>query len=443
VALINAIRSGDARAVRQIVRAGLDPDAGIDTLVGGDVPLILAARLGNREVVQALLEAKPDLRIVDADGNSALFYAVDRGFRDIVRLLLSSHGRAARLDPYLFVAVNRGYPDILSDLLEAGAHPNVADGNQFSPIMYAAKAGRLDLITELLKHGADPDFGSPLAQITTQAGLTYEGVPSVTPAAPTALTLAVESGHAEIVEALLDAGAVAGGRTALSVATGHSQTVMINELRSSLRHTDPFEQSRPIGEVEADIGKELRLAFRRLDNKSGQANSAAGVALDDWEYLAKAAHGQWDPDWQTSLRFVLIALESANSQQDRQKAVNMLEQVAEDVHIKAKSCRLNGGQLAPKLPVQVATKRNDQDVRNLRVCSKPRIMEFVVDQCIKPFENPSTPANSSLVPGVYLISAHDSSGHSTRELLRFDVEIPAGSNALDLKPLVCTLLIDW
>ncbi|KAH9145371.1 hypothetical protein AeRB84_010724 [Aphanomyces euteiches] len=55
----------------------------------------------------------------------------------------------------LYIAVTRGYVNIALWLLENGANPNICDSVGVSPLLCAARAGRVDLVALLLEYKAD------------------------------------------------------------------------------------------------------------------------------------------------------------------------------------------------------------------------------------------------------------------------------------------------
>ena len=61
-----------------------------------------------------------------------------------------------RLDQELTALMFAATGPIANALLDAGAEVNVADGNGLTPLMRAARVGRLEVVRILLDHGADP-----------------------------------------------------------------------------------------------------------------------------------------------------------------------------------------------------------------------------------------------------------------------------------------------
>ncbi len=124
-ALRAAALDGNAAAVRQ----ALDDGAGIDAAdAEARTALMLASFNGYAEAVSLLLEHGADVAARDANSRTALMYASTGDFGDTVELLL-----------------------------EAGADPNAADdGEVWTPLMFAAGEGQMEVVQRLLDNDADP-----------------------------------------------------------------------------------------------------------------------------------------------------------------------------------------------------------------------------------------------------------------------------------------------
>lgn len=135
---------------------------------GGDNTLVAAARSDDGAAVERLLRqgANPNER--DADGSSALTWAVVRNNREVAAALLKAGAdpnltNAMGIGP-LALAVTNGSAEIVNQLLENRADPNVARENGETPLMIAAQMGRSDIIKLLLIRGSsvnvrDKKFG--------------------------------------------------------------------------------------------------------------------------------------------------------------------------------------------------------------------------------------------------------------------------------------------
>ncbi len=201
--LIAAITSGDVDGVRRLVA---DDPALASARDGNGLPVILVALFHQqREAADALLEAQPELGILEAaaagraervrallaadpearhartpEGFTTLGLAAFLGGPEVVALLLQ-HGadpdddadNPARVRPVHAAAAARD-PESLRLLLEAGADPDVRQQGGLTPLQAAAHADDEEMARLLLDHGADPaaqaDDGRDAAQIAADDG---------------------------------------------------------------------------------------------------------------------------------------------------------------------------------------------------------------------------------------------------------------------------------
>ncbi len=120
---------------------------------------MLTAALGDRKTVAEELKTggiAPDLSI---NGKTVLHHAGERGFKDIVRLLIDygadanrSYGKLRR--SLLHFAVATGNYGFASVLLECGANPSPRTRNNSTPLHFAARTGQGYLVDRLIKEGA-------------------------------------------------------------------------------------------------------------------------------------------------------------------------------------------------------------------------------------------------------------------------------------------------
>ncbi|XP_060528049.1 serine/threonine-protein phosphatase 6 regulatory ankyrin repeat subunit A isoform X3 [Cylas formicarius] len=171
-----------------------DHNAVIDILtLKKQTPLHLAAAAGQIEVCKLLLELGADIDATDEDGQKPIHAACQNNFSEVAKLFLQHH-------PSLVMATTK-------------------DGNTCAHI--AAAQGSVTVIEELMKFDK-------------------QGVISarnkITDATP--LQMAAEGGHAEVVKALVRAGASVveenkGGFTAVHLAAQHGHLQVLEVLRSS------------------------------------------------------------------------------------------------------------------------------------------------------------------------------------------------------------------
>lgn len=158
--------------------------------------------------VSSFLDEKADVLEAQADGSTALHWAVYWNNLEAVERLLAAGSdveAATRLGatPLYLAAVN-GNADIIKALLAAGADAK-ATVLQYSetPLMFAARSGDVASVAALLDAGAE-----------IEARDDYRGA--------TALLHAAEQNHADVVQLLIDRGANINARTKTIVAEGRS-----------------------------------------------------------------------------------------------------------------------------------------------------------------------------------------------------------------------------
>jgi ankyrin repeat protein len=180
-ALHNAAHGGFLTAVRLLLSGGSEIDA-LDEK--GWTPLFWAACYGREEVVALLLASGADVRVQVSDRCSALHIASKFGSVMCVRLLLRAGSdpgmRSAGGGTPLHMAAGRGDVAIVRVLLEV-SDVNALTHDQWTPLACAAVKGRAEVVGALLGAGADPTRDRPLHR-------------------------AVRSGSAEVVRSLLAAG---------------------------------------------------------------------------------------------------------------------------------------------------------------------------------------------------------------------------------------------
>ena len=127
----------------------------------GDSRLFDAVKSGNREAVRTLLErdAAGLVNLSEADGTTALHWAVRRHDGNLVEMLLGAGANATLANRYgvtpLSLAATGGDAGIVERLLQAGADPNttVADGE--TVLMLASRTGDVNVIRSLVGRGAN------------------------------------------------------------------------------------------------------------------------------------------------------------------------------------------------------------------------------------------------------------------------------------------------
>lgn len=169
--------------------------------------LVDMAEYQDWEGVQSSISTE-DINAAQADGMSALFWAVYHEQEDIVRLLLDAGAdtnisNRYGLTPLIQSAINAN-GELISLLLDAGANPNAATLQGDTALMNASKAGTLQGVQALLDAGADVDARD-------------------THAYQTALMWATATNRAGVVELLIEHGADVNARSAEIVFSGIQQ----------------------------------------------------------------------------------------------------------------------------------------------------------------------------------------------------------------------------
>ncbi|HMF97930.1 MAG TPA: ankyrin repeat domain-containing protein, partial [Vicinamibacterales bacterium] len=118
-----------------------------------------AAMNGHRDVVRALLQKHVDVNAPQADGTTALHWAVRRDDVEMADLLIRAGARVGAVNrdgatPMQLAALN-GNASMLELLIAAGADPN-ASLSRFTDtaVMLAARTGKTEAMAVLLNHGA-------------------------------------------------------------------------------------------------------------------------------------------------------------------------------------------------------------------------------------------------------------------------------------------------
>ena len=179
---------------------------------------------GDAGTLRTLLQKKSDVNAPQADGTTALHWAVYRDDLTAADLLLTSGAnvKAATREGVTPLAMASLYGSVpmVERLLKAGADARERGPNGETMLMFAARSGRPALIGTLIAAGADVNASDPLRGTT-------------------ALMWAVEQQHPEAVTALLAAGASPG---ATSGPAGLPRNYVAN--RVNLRAVEEAQQRR-------------------------------------------------------------------------------------------------------------------------------------------------------------------------------------------------------
>ena len=186
-ALMRACMKDNAAIIKALIEAGSEVNAKSSS---GNTPLLIAGSAANVSSVAELLAAKADTDLDDSLGCTVLMRAAMAGHIDVVSALIRSKADLNLKDKsertVLMYSLEKGHPLIASMLIDAGANVNAKGKGGMTPLMMAAKQ-TVESVDKLLQAGAD--------------------VNAVNSDGFSAMTFALEKGNAEIIAALIDAGA--------------------------------------------------------------------------------------------------------------------------------------------------------------------------------------------------------------------------------------------
>ncbi|MCX7882419.1 MAG: DUF2817 domain-containing protein [Brevinematales bacterium] len=126
----------------------------------GNTALHYALKRGDVPLALWLIERGIHLATTNTKGWSPLFEAAYWGHGEVVKQLLKKGISPEERDPYgwtpLIIAAQRGHKDIVRVLVEAGAKVNTQDIYGYSALMEAVRCQHKDIVEYLLARGADP-----------------------------------------------------------------------------------------------------------------------------------------------------------------------------------------------------------------------------------------------------------------------------------------------
>jgi uncharacterized protein len=259
------VRVDDLDTARLLIRAGADATRA-DRY--GVTPLYLACANGNADMIRLLLEVGADPNQADRTGETALMTASRAGSLDAVKVLLDRGAAVDTKDPEfqqtaLMVAVRENHSDIVKLLVDRRADVNVKTrtgrtppwvlpnsvpgfghgigivrgglperGSRYlipgsmTPLLYAARDGRLDAVQTLVAAGANieqPDANG------------------ITP-----LLMAITNNHMDVARFLIDRGA------AINISDWYGRTPLwaaVETRNMDVDNAEPFENGVDRGPV--------------------------------------------------------------------------------------------------------------------------------------------------------------------------------------------------
>jgi ankyrin repeat protein len=120
--------------------------------------LIDAVKAGNAPVVRTLLKQRPDVNSQEADGMTALHWAVRNNDVETAQLLIRAGANVKAANRYgvtpIGLAAENGNAALIEALLKAGADANAASPEGETALMTAARTGNADAVKALIARGA-------------------------------------------------------------------------------------------------------------------------------------------------------------------------------------------------------------------------------------------------------------------------------------------------
>lgn len=184
--ILEAAGKNETAAVVDLLKRGMDVNTADRA---GTTLLMIAARNGNLDLLQTLLNNRASVNRRNQFGDTALLLAALNARFDAAKLLME---KGAEVNPSgwtpLHYAVFGGNPEILGLLIARGAKLDARAPNGQTALMVAVKLGKLNLVKMLIDADADMDLAD------------HESV--------SALQLAKKLGQKEIADYLRKVGAV-------------------------------------------------------------------------------------------------------------------------------------------------------------------------------------------------------------------------------------------
>ena len=150
--LVQAARKGRTKMVMFLCDNGADMS---HTDPSGQTALHKACISGHKNLVEFLL-SKPQITVdpLDQSNRTPLYFAAERGYLEIVNLLIEHKADVNSLDrrqeTAMFKPAGNGHKAVVERLLIAGTDPTILDMWKRTPLRFAAKKGHIDIVRLLL-----------------------------------------------------------------------------------------------------------------------------------------------------------------------------------------------------------------------------------------------------------------------------------------------------
>jgi uncharacterized protein len=142
-----------------------------------------AVKASDKAAAIALIQQKVDVNVPEADGTTALSWAVRQNDVELVDRLIRAGANARAANRFgvtpLYLAALNGDPDVILKLLKAGAGANDAVTEGETALMTASRAGHVQAVKVLLEAGATVDTRENWRGQTALMWAAAEGHPGV------------------------------------------------------------------------------------------------------------------------------------------------------------------------------------------------------------------------------------------------------------------------
>lgn len=163
--LYKACWSGEEKTVNTLLEHNATVDARNEN---NATATMVAARMGHLGLVQILLRAGADVNVVDQEGNGLVEYAAGAGRKEITEYLVTLN---AKVRHPLHVAAGLGELSTVKTLLEEKREIDEQDGWGATPLLFAASAGKPEVLRFLLKNDADPSISDNMGLTLVHAAV--------------------------------------------------------------------------------------------------------------------------------------------------------------------------------------------------------------------------------------------------------------------------------
>lgn len=123
--------------------------------------LFQAARRGDPQAIEKMIQAGVSVNARDAQGRTALHYAAEGGHLETVEMLIKMgadpNWRDKRGQTPLHLAAAKGHDGTAEALIKFGADPAMSDHEGRTPVDLAAIAGQAGMVELLKRHGTVPN----------------------------------------------------------------------------------------------------------------------------------------------------------------------------------------------------------------------------------------------------------------------------------------------